>query len=213
VPARNGALEPKARAFIGFAVAVSCTHLDRESAREQAAEAFAHGATVAELTDVCELAMLLGVHTMTLAGPMLAEELAAVGDPLPEALTPAQQEIRRRYVADRDALPPPLEPVLRLDPEYVDAYREMSAIPLRRTNLDPVTAELIVIALDAATTHLYAPGARAHIRRALALGATPAQVLTALEIASTLSISGTLLGLAEIKRMSDPRRPSASDRS
>jgi alkylhydroperoxidase/carboxymuconolactone decarboxylase family protein YurZ len=213
VPARSGALAPKVRAFIGFAVAVSCTHLDRSSARACAEEAFAHGATVAELTDVCELAVLLGVHTMTLAGPMLAEEMAAAGHSLPDALTPAQEAVRQRYVADRGALPPPLEPVLRLDADYVDAYRQMSAIPVRRTNLDPIVVELIVIALDAATTHLYAPGTRAHIRNAVALGASPAQILAALEIASTLALSGTLLGLEEIKRMSDRRRPSASDRS
>jgi alkylhydroperoxidase/carboxymuconolactone decarboxylase family protein YurZ len=212
VPARSGALEPKVRAFIGFAVAVSCTHLDRDSARVQLREAFEHGATVAELTDVCELAMLLGVHTMTLAGPMLAEELAAAGQPIPEELTPEQEKTRERYVAGRGALPPPLEPVLRLDPAYVDAYREMSSIPVRRTNLDPMVVELIVVALDAATTHLYAPGTRAHLRNALRLGATPAQILAALEIASTLAVSGTLLGLDEIRRMSDRRPPSAPGR-
>jgi alkylhydroperoxidase/carboxymuconolactone decarboxylase family protein YurZ len=198
VPARNGALEPKARAFIGFAVAVSCTHLDRESAREQAAEAFAHGATVAELTDVCELAMLLGVHTMTLAGPMLAEEMLAAGVPLPDTLTTTQEATKQRYLAARGALPPPLEPVLKLDPSYVDAYREISSIPVRRGNLPPKVIELIVIALDASTTHLHAPGVRAHIRNALALGATPAEILETLELTSTLAVHGTLLGMEVI---------------
>jgi alkylhydroperoxidase/carboxymuconolactone decarboxylase family protein YurZ len=203
IPAAGGALDPKVRAFIGFAVAISCTHLHRESAAAQAREAFTHGATVAELTDVAELAMLLGVHTMTLAGPLLAEELTAAGHDLPEALTPAQERIRRQYVADRGLLPPPLEPVLRLDEDYIDAYRTMSSIPIRRTNLDPVVAELVVTALDAATTHLHATGTRAHIRNALRLGATPAQILAALEIASTLAVSGTLLGFEEILRARD----------
>ncbi|MEU4236913.1 carboxymuconolactone decarboxylase family protein [Actinoplanes sp. NPDC026619] len=210
VSARGGALEPKVRAFIGLAVAVSCTHRHGESARARVADAYAHGATTTELIGVCELAMLLGVHTMTLAGPILAEEMAAAGHPLPDELTPAQQEIRQRYVADRGALPPPLEPVLRLDPDYIDAYRRMSALPARRADLPPVVVELIVIALDAATTHLYAPGTRAHIRNALALGASPAQILAALEIASTLAVSGTLLGFEAIdglRRTSDHRRP------
>jgi alkylhydroperoxidase/carboxymuconolactone decarboxylase family protein YurZ len=98
-------------------------------------------------------------------------------------------------VAARGALPSPLEPALKLDPSYVDAYREISSIPVRRGNLSPKAIELIVIALDASTTHLYAPGARAHIRNALALGATPAEILETLELTSALAVHGTLLGM------------------
>jgi alkylhydroperoxidase/carboxymuconolactone decarboxylase family protein YurZ len=199
VPSRGGALAPKVREFIGFALCVAGTHLHRESARAHLREALRLGATLAELTDVCELTMLLGVHTMTLAGPILAEELAAAGQPLPAALTPAQEEVRRRYVADRGALPPPLEPVLKLDPSYVDAYRVLSAIPARRGNLPPKVVELIVIALDASMTHLYAPGTRAHIRNALALGATAAEILETLELTSTLAVHGPRLGLELIQ--------------
>jgi alkylhydroperoxidase/carboxymuconolactone decarboxylase family protein YurZ len=194
VASHADALEPKIRAFLGFAISVSCTHMHRESARTHAREALRLGATVAELTDVCELAMLLGVHTMTLAGPMLAEEMLAAGVPLPDTLTTTQEATKQRYLAARGALPPPLEPVLKLDPSYVDAYREISSIPVRRGNLPPKVIELIVIALDASTTHLHAPGVRAHIRNALALGATPAEILETLELTSTLAVHGTLLG-------------------
>jgi alkylhydroperoxidase/carboxymuconolactone decarboxylase family protein YurZ len=205
-PSRGGALEPKVREFIGFALAVSCTHMHRESARAHAREAFRHGATVAELTDISELAVLVGVHTMTLAGPLLAEEMQAAGLPLPGPLTPPQEETRQRYVAARGALPPPLEPVLKLDPAYLDAYRAMSSIPVRRGNLSPKVIELIVIALDASTTHLHAAGTRAHIRNALAVGATPAEILATLELTSTLAVHGTLLGMEVIVAESQLRR-------
>jgi alkylhydroperoxidase/carboxymuconolactone decarboxylase family protein YurZ len=195
-----GALEPVVAELIGFALAVSVTHLHRESARAHGREALRLGATTAQLIDVSELAMLVGLHTMTSAAPLLAEEMAAAGHPLPAP----DEAVRQRYVADRGALPPPLEPVLRLDPAYVDAYRAMSAIPVRRGNLSPKTVELILIALDASTTHLYAPGTRAHIRNALAVGATPAEILATLELTSTQAVAGTLLGFDEI-RLGDPR--------
>lgn len=152
-------------------------------------------ATVPELVDVCELVTLLGVHAMTMAAPILAEELADAGQPVPDGLTAEQEDLREHYVADRGTFPPPLEPVLALHPEFVDAYRRLSVIPVRRGNLGQKTVELIVIALDASTTHLEAGGLRGHIRRALSLGVSAAEILEVLELTCEQGIHGTELGV------------------
>lgn len=48
--------------------------------------------------------------------------------------------------------------------------------------LSPMEIELLSIALDASVTHLYTPGIRRHIHQALAVGATPEQILTVLHL-------------------------------
>jgi len=195
VPRRHGALDQKVRDFVHVALEIAVTHMHPERARAHIASAFSHGATVPELVDVCELVTLLGVHAMTMAAPILAEELAAAGQPVPAGLTAGQENLRERYVADRGAFPPPLESVLALHPEFIDAYRRLSVIPVRRGNLDPKTVELIIIALDASTTHLEAGGLRGHIRRALSLGVSAAEILEVLELTCEQGIHGTELGV------------------
>lgn len=112
IPRRHGALDPKVRDFVHVALEIAVTHMHPERARAHIASAFGHGATVSELVDVCELVTLLGVHAMTMAAPILAEELAAAGQPVPAGLTAEQADLRERYVADRGTFPPPLKPVL-----------------------------------------------------------------------------------------------------
>jgi alkylhydroperoxidase/carboxymuconolactone decarboxylase family protein YurZ len=54
--------------------------------------------------------------------------------------------------------------------------------------------ELIAIAVDASCTHMYAPGVRRHIRKALELGATPQQITAVLQLTSVLGIHTMSLG-------------------
>jgi alkylhydroperoxidase/carboxymuconolactone decarboxylase family protein YurZ len=49
--------------------------------------------------------------------------------------------------------------------------------------LDAKTIELIGIALDASCTHMYAPGVRRHIQRALKAGATKREITAVLQLA------------------------------
>ena len=53
------------------------------------------------------------------------------------------------------------------DPEWLEAFLAMGIKPRLRGVLDPKTWELIAIAVDAACTHLYGPGVRRHVRKAL----------------------------------------------
>jgi alkylhydroperoxidase/carboxymuconolactone decarboxylase family protein YurZ len=85
VPWRGGSLEPKVKEFIYIAFDVAATHLYRTGLKIHVANALGYGATPEEITEVMEIAAVLGVHAVTTSAPLLAEELAARAEwPAPE---------------------------------------------------------------------------------------------------------------------------------
>ena len=78
---------------------------------------------------------------------------------------------------------PDWEPFARLDPAWTDKAIALAISPAAAGALDRKTIELIGIALDASCTHLYAPGVRRHIQRALKAGATREEIIAVLQIA------------------------------
>jgi alkylhydroperoxidase/carboxymuconolactone decarboxylase family protein YurZ len=89
---------------------------------------------------------------------------------------------------------PAWDVVAGLDAGYMERFLAMATHAMGNGALDPLTMEFIAIAVDASCTHLYAPGVRRHIRKALELGATHAQIMTVLELVSVLGIHSVALG-------------------
>ncbi len=58
-----------------------------------------------------------------------------------------------------------------LDPEFLEACLAFRSVPHREGPLPPKFKELILIAINAATTHLYGPGVRRHIQNTFKAGA------------------------------------------
>ena len=110
-------------------------------------------------------------------------------------LNAAQREIKARFIKERVSWNALWDQLLAWDPEFFEAYFNFSAVPWRRGVLPPKVKELIYIAIDASTTHLYAPGLRRHIRNALKLGATREEILEVLELISVLGIHACNLGV------------------
>ena len=110
-------------------------------------------------------------------------------------LNAAQREIKARFIKERVSWNARWDQLLAWDPEFFEAYFNFSAVPWRRGVLTPKVKELIYIAIDASTTHLYAPGLRRHIRNALKLGATREEILEVLELISVLGIHACNLGV------------------
>jgi alkylhydroperoxidase/carboxymuconolactone decarboxylase family protein YurZ len=81
-----------------------------------------------------------------------------------------------------------------LDAEWIEKFLDMGTLPVRKGVLDPKTYELIAIAVDASCTHLYAPGTRRHIAKALDLGATPEEIMAVLQCVAVLGIHSVALG-------------------
>ena len=85
-------------------------------------------------------------------------------------------------------------PFAELDPAWTESFMVMGLKPMLSGALDPKTIEFIAIAVDASCTHLYAPGVRRHIRRALELGATKDEITAVLQCVSVLGIHTMSLG-------------------
>jgi alkylhydroperoxidase/carboxymuconolactone decarboxylase family protein YurZ len=114
--------------------------------------------------------------------------------PLPEP-TEHQQKLKQDFVEARGYWNPFWEGLLSLDPDFFEAYLEFSSVPWRKGVLEPKVKELIYTAIDAATTHLYEPGLRQHIRNALRYGATKEEIMEVLELVSVLGIHACTLGV------------------
>jgi alkylhydroperoxidase/carboxymuconolactone decarboxylase family protein YurZ len=89
---------------------------------------------------------------------------------------------------------PTWDPFYQLDPEWTEKFMTMGLAPMLSGVLDAKTIEFIAIAVDASCTHMYAPGVRRHIRKALELGATPQEITAVLQCVSVLGIHTMSLG-------------------
>jgi alkylhydroperoxidase/carboxymuconolactone decarboxylase family protein YurZ len=105
------------------------------------------------------------------------------------AATPA-----RRHKQATGNWNPDWEPFAKLDPAWTEKVIAMAIAPAVSGALDAKTIELIGIALDASCTHMYAPGVRRHIQRALAAGATKEEITAVLQLAAIQGLHSMCLG-------------------
>lgn len=75
VPQRNGPLEQKYKEMIFIAINAATTHLHGPGVRRHIQNALRAGATKAEILEVIQLTTIMGIHSMTLAAPILQEEV------------------------------------------------------------------------------------------------------------------------------------------
>lgn len=198
VPWEHGVLPPKVRELIYVAIDASTTHLYDPGTRIHMANALKHGATEAEIMEVLELVSVLGIHSATSGMPILMEELRAAGreDELPpEAPDARRAALKEEFTRARGYWAPVWDQVLRLSPEFFEAYMRFSAVPWKNGTLEPKVREFVYIAIDVATTHLYDPGTRIHIRNALGLGATAAEIMEVFQLVSVLGIHAITSGV------------------
>jgi alkylhydroperoxidase/carboxymuconolactone decarboxylase family protein YurZ len=118
------------------------------------------------------------------------------------------ETLKSRFIAERGYWNKVWDQLLAEDPEFFQAYLEFSVAPSRHASLDAKTRELIFIAVDASTTHLFVPGMQIHMRNALAAGATKKEILEVLELVSVVGIHTVAVGLplllAEVDRANEP---------
>jgi len=111
------------------------------------------------------------------------------------ALTQAQLDIRDEFIRVHGVWEDAWERILELDASFLRAYLDWAAVPARRRALDPKVRELVLVAVDAAATHLYEPGIRRHVRSALELGASAGELMEVLGLTSTLGIHACNIGV------------------
>lgn len=194
VPKTRKKLSPKIQALVLLSVDASCTHLWPPGILEHTKAALEAGATKAEIMETLELTSVLGVHSVNVGLPLLLEVLDEEGlsnHLAREAGLGARKEaLKAEFQAKRGYWHSTWEAVLRLDPEYFEAYKDFSSVPFEPSHqvLEPKVKELIYCAIDCATTHLYQPGLKLHIRNAIKYGATAEEVMEVFELASLMGI-------------------------
>lgn len=104
------------------------------------------------------------------------------------ALTDRQQAIKDEFIRVRNTWAPQWESILRVDSEFLKAYLKLSAVPLTHNHLENKVKEFIYIAINASSTHLFAPGIQMHIKAAVEFGATRDELMEVLELTSTVGI-------------------------
>lgn len=82
-----------------------------------------------------------------------------------------------------------------LDPDFLEAYLAFRSVPQSQGPLQQKYKELILIAINAATTHLYGPGVRRHIQNALKAGASMEEILEAIQLTTVMGIHSCNLAI------------------
>ena len=190
VPWRKAHLTEKFKRLVELTVNASATHLHIPEILPALRRALDAGATPAEILEVLELSATVGIHAMNIGVPLLVEVLQERGRTGPEPLDAEQEQLKQWFTQERGYWHEFWDEMLELDPEMFEAYTEFSTVPWRTGTLSPADKELIYISYDVASTHLYVPGTKLHIRNALDHGATVGQVLEVMELASMIGVQG-----------------------
>lgn len=124
-------------------------------------------------------------------------------------LTKRKQELKERFIKERGYWAEIWDDFLELDEDFFEKYLEFSAHPWKHGTLDPKIKELIYIAIDVATTHLYEPGIRVHIKNALKYGATKEEIMEVFALVSVLGIHTFTVGVPiladELKKLENSK--------
>ena len=155
------------------------------------ANALRHGATRDELMEVLMIASVLGIHTMTDSLPIMTDVLTAAGkDPKlgGRELSIEQKSIQQEFIGNRGFWPQVFDPILHFAPGFFKAYTDLSSAPWKLGALEPKVRELLYVAIDASTTHLYNEGTRTHMTNAVKHGATAAEIMEVLMLTSGIGV-------------------------
>ncbi|GAA4239787.1 hypothetical protein GCM10022254_61610 [Actinomadura meridiana] len=198
---RHSTLDAKTRELVALAVNSAVTHLHEPAVRRHIRAALDEGATREEILETFQLVAVLGIHAASTGFPLLCDL-----PPSPKTDTdPDREAIKAEFIQRRGYWDASWEDVLQRAPAFFAAYLNFSAIPWARNVLEPKVKELIYIAIDASATHMFVDGLKVHIQNATNHGATPDEIVTVLEIASTIGIQTLELGVPLLQEELDRR--------
>lgn len=196
---KNQLLDPRLVILIRLCIDVTATHLYADGVKQYAQAALQLGVTQAEIVEVFKLASIVGIHSCALGIPILVEELSLIRIPESHAkktFTPICDEMR-----ENGSFNPSWETLYLWDPIYLENFLKMATDVWRNGILPPLWIELLCIAGDANITHLWKPGIQRHIKAALALGATKAQILEVFKIISLQGLETFEVGVSSLEEI------------
>ncbi|SEB08324.1 carboxymuconolactone decarboxylase family protein [Variovorax sp. YR216] len=90
--------------------------------------------------------------------------------------------IKEYFIAERGYWRPWTETMLQACPGFVEQYARYAGYPARTGPLTERMVELIYVALDSSSSHLFESGLQTHMKRALEVGATQADIFDVLHL-------------------------------
>ena len=199
-------LSPRLRELIILARHGASSSLNGEAIKRHVGRALAAGASPAEIADVLVTIVPMANHPLYEAVPILVEELQAAGSPEAEIgpMSAESRAIKDAFIAQRGFWPELRDLLARLMPDYFAAFMRASNETWVTGTLSPKEHELIYIAVDSSITQVNKGGIRMHIREALRLGATRAEILAMLQLAALLGTEGYVLAMSAAVDMEKP---------
>lgn len=108
----------------------------------------------------------------------------------PEAPSKADRaRIKAFFVAERGYWRPWTETMLDVCPGFVEQYARYAGYPARTGPLSERMVELVYVALDASSSHLFESGLQTHMSRALEVGATQADIVDVLHLVAVQGVA------------------------
>jgi alkylhydroperoxidase/carboxymuconolactone decarboxylase family protein YurZ len=210
-PWTSGVLPRKEVELISLALNCACTNLDEAGTRRHIRSALDAGATREEILTVFKMASLLALHSCSLGAPILLEEAKAAGvEPGSKNKVPTPVCDKAREIGQWNAA---WDPFFNLDPLWTEQVIVAGLPVYTGALIPPKLAELLSIALDASYTHMYAPGARRHIKAALKLGATVEEIMAVLQLCVSMGVQACAKGVPilaeELERRSASKKAKA----
>lgn len=109
---------------------------------------------------------------------------------MPDTVTDAaREEIKALFIAERGYWRPWTETMLQVCPGFVQQYARYAGYPAHTGPLTQRMVELIYVALDASSSHLFESGLHTHMKRALEVGATQADIFDVLHLVAVQGIA------------------------
>jgi len=121
--------------------------------------------------------------------------------------TPIDNErarIKDFFVAERGYWRPWTETLLDACPGFVEQYARYAGHPARTGPLTQRMVELIYVALDSSSSHLFESGLQTHMKRALEVGATPADIVDVLHLVAVQGLASVGQATAILAELADP---------
>lgn len=131
--------------------------------------------------------------TLDSAGPLGDKPPKSEGERVP--LSEAQERFKAEYIRDRGYWVPFNDGLLQHAPEFLELYAEYAGLPARTGPLSAQLRELIYVAVDTSTTHMFGQGLEIHIKAALAAGCTPTQLIETMELATAQGLDSVSRGI------------------
>lgn len=200
--AGSNALSAKDQALIQVAINSTVVHLNADMVRAYIAAALRAGATAGEIREVLELTSVLGIHGTIPGALIMAEEEGG----LEEIKKNASPERRAKaeaahaaFEAKRGFLTPAWQTNTYFVPDLVAAYAGFSGVPWATEHLPPKMKELVYIAIDLLPQHVHFEGTKVHMKKARALGASDAEIISVVQMIALMGVQTHMLALPILK--------------